>query len=387
MSVLTTGAAFVFNRISYRSKVSKRRRMARRTRSLSCEVLERRELLTADLIGGVTVESAAAILSMMETMEVAGVPSATIDATLGLPAPPVGETTAAPVNTMPTTPIIPSQTAPSAPMPTTPALPTPAPPSPVLTTPNMCQMSLQANAGEFAELSAKIAAHISQWESQQQNLITDTFANAQSALAKLKSTVGTDQLKLFAGNAVNLTWAGASVGILAPEVAGPVGLGAVILGIAANAVIDNDGASAATIESAINSAITSKRQEMRDQVSATRQDWDARFATLLGTAAQCNDVGALRTFLSDVQTALFVVQGAAPKPPSVNSVYRSMLMDFASAKGWSTYIIGSQWHEDNFGTYYHIDSIAAGLYLSIQFPFLVDLQDIVNELNGTRDSN
>lgn len=252
--------------------------------------------------------------------------------------------------------------------------------------PNMCQLSLQVNAGEFAELSARIAAHISQWESQQQNLITDTFQNAQSALAKLSSTVGTGQLELFAGNAVNVTWAGASVGLLAPEVAGPVGFTAVILGIAANAAIDNEGSSAATIESAINLAITNKRQEMRDQVTATRQDWDARFATLLGTAAQCNDVVALRAFWSIVRTALPIVEGAAPKPPSVNSLYRNMLFDFATAKGWRMYISGSQWHEDNFGTYYHIDSTMAGLYLSIQFPFLVDLQDIVNELNGTRDS-
>lgn len=68
-------------------------------------------------------------------------------------------------------------------------------------------------------------------------------------------------------------------------------------------------------------------------------------------------------------------------------MYRDMLMDYADAKGWRMYIRGTQWHEDNFGTYYHIDSTMAGLYLSIQFPFLVDLQDIVNELNGTRDSN
>ena len=316
-------------------------------------------MLSADLMSGteMLMEPASS-----EVVLVASDTTTTTTSTTPTSPPPTGPQTTTPATTIPTTPIAPTPT----------------------TTPDPCQMSQQANAAEFAVLKQKIDDHIEEWARQQDNLITDSFSNGWAAVQNMIGFLNNnaENLKVFVGNSVNLTWAGSAV-MYPVATAGPIGLGAVLLGIAANTAINHAQNSGQPLEDAIRDAIFAKRQEARDQVTAIKQEWDQKFAELLGKAEPCKDVSQLQSFYGEVQTALPVMP-TQPQPPSVNSMYQQMLLDYASVRGWRTWIVGSQWHEDNFGTYWYVDSTVSGVFGATQWPFILDAQDLVNELNSLR---
>ena len=115
-----------------------------------------------------------------------------------------------------------------------------------------------------------------------------------------------------------------------------------------------------------------------------KQHWQKLFLEAIQQAETSKDIGVIRVFAGIVKAALPVVVGAAPKPPSVQSMYKGMLMSYVRSQGWSSLIKGSDYHEQQFGTYYYIDTSANPLQTA-DWPW-IDLSDIVAELNRLRES-
>ncbi len=70
-------------------------------------------------------------------------------------------------------------------------------------------------------------------------------------------------------------------------------------------------------------------------------------------------------------------------PPSVNTMYKNMLMTYVRSQGLSSLIQGSDYHEQQFGTYYYI-STSANPFQTADWPWWIDLSDLVAELNRVR---
>lgn len=64
-------------------------------------------------------------------------------------------------------------------------------------------------------------------------------------------------------------------------------------------------------------------------------------------------------------------------------MYKNMLMTYVRSQGWSSLIQGSDYHEQQFGTYYYI-STSANPFQTADWPWWIDLSDLVAELNRVR---
>ena len=238
-----------------------------------------------------------------------------------------------------------------------------------------------ANAVEYEQLKTKIHLRIAKWADQQNHLITDSFDNAEAAMNQMISFLGDnpENLQGLTNNVVNLVWAG---GAYSGPYGASIGVAAVVFGIAVNTAIDSGG-NAEEIRREIERAIGIQRQACRDQVSKVQQEWEQKFLEATRDAETRKEITVVAQLWELVQINLPVVEGAAPKPPSINKMYSGMLICYANERGWRQLISCSSDHEIAVGTYYFMNP-QASLWQHQDWLGVMDVTDIIDELNRVR---
>lgn len=196
---------------------------------------------------------------------------------------------------------------------------------------------------EFAKLRERIRGHIEAWNTDQNNLITDTCANASTAWAMLIRFVGSQSATVdsIAGNAVDAS----GVGGIGMYLGTKGQIAAVVLGAAAKATAASaERSNVDIVMKAVTSAIEEKRQALRNDHLNHLRYWNGVIANEIAEAEPDTDVAELRRLYDKVKMSLplpGLPELGASKPMSSTELYCELLLVYANARWWKDVL----WYE------------------------------------------